>query len=122
MPQILVVDDSAFTRATLTALVKALGYDVVEATNGDEALELVSSTSPDAIVLDLLMPGKDGFEVLKELHAKESTIPIIVLTADIQETSKEKCADLGVVAFLNKPIQQEEVRAALATALAEEAS
>ena len=103
MARILIVDDSWFARSAIGKILKADGHEVLEAANGHEAVKMAVSNSPDCIVLDLLMPEMDGFEVLKALKAKGSTIPVVVLTSDIQETTREECIRLGAVGFINKP-------------------
>ncbi len=107
MAQILVVDDSWLTRRGLKNMLEGEGHGVLEASNGQEALSVVETASPEFIVLDLLMPEMDGFEVLGELKKRGSKIPAIVVTADIQDTAREKCLSLGAAGFLNKPPEKE---------------
>ncbi|MGD1074827.1 MAG: response regulator [Thermodesulfovibrionales bacterium] len=83
---------------------------MLEADNGITALQMVFSHSPDYIVLDLVMPDMDGLKVLKSLRDRGSTIPVIVLTADIQESVRRECIDLGARAFITKPLKNEEIR------------
>lgn len=118
MPRILVTDDSQLTRRILRAILMAQGHEVLEAPSGSIALEMIAAENPDCVFLDLLMPDMDGFEVLNILSERGIRIPVVVLTADIQETVREKCIKMGAVYFLNKPPKEEELSAAIRTALA----
>ncbi len=103
MPTLLVIDDSRYTRLTLVQFLKNNGFDVVEAANGNLGLEVLAHTKPDAIISDLLMPEMNGYELLDHLRAEGSTIPVIVITADIQDTTREKIMQRGAHAVMNKP-------------------
>ena len=103
MAKVLIVDDSWLTRRSLGNMMKSGGYDVMEAENGEDALDKITSDMPDCILLDLLMPGKTGFDVLQELKDKEILTPVIVVSADIQDTVRKKCMEIGAFGFLNKP-------------------
>jgi len=118
MSRVLITDDSQLTRRILRAILEAAGHEVMEASNGDVALELIAQDAPDCVLLDLLMPGMDGFEVLSTLNERGIDIPVIVLTADIQETARKKCIRMGAVDFLNKPPNDDELKAAMEKALA----
>ena len=80
------------------------GYDVTTASDGEEALQLIRSERPDMIVLDLIMPKLQGFDVLTILKqdALTSAIPVIVLSSLTQEQDKQEAMDLGAVAYFNK--------------------
>jgi CheY-like chemotaxis protein len=118
MPRILVTDDSQLTRRILKAILVADGHEVLEAPSGSTALEMITTENPDCVFLDLLMPDMDGFEVLNILTKRGIRVPVVVLTADIQKTVREKCMKMGAVYFLNKPPKEEELRVAIQTALA----
>ena len=105
MTQILIVDDSLFQRRIISAPLKTEGFEVMEAVNGKEGLEKIIVEKPDLILLDILMPEKNGFEVLKELKAAQNKIPVIMLTSDVQDTTREECLSLGAQAFVNKPVK-----------------
>ncbi|TVQ95975.1 MAG: response regulator [Desulfovibrionales bacterium] len=109
MPNVLIVDDSMFQRFALAKTVKGLGYDVIEAKNGQECLDAVARSAPDMILLDLNMPVLNGFEVLEALQSQKSTIPVVVVSADIQESSRERCLKLGARAVLGKPFQDQKL-------------
>jgi len=109
MPTILVVDDSSFARQSVGGMLKAMGNRVLEAANGYEGMEKAEEHKPDYIVLDLLMPEMNGIEVLRLLKEKGSDIPVIVLSADIQETTQKECMELGAIAFVQKPPKKDEL-------------
>ncbi|WP_317137885.1 response regulator [Methanochimaera problematica] len=104
---ILVTDDSIFQRKIVTSILKKKGYLVLEASNGKDALEILVSKKPDLMILDLLMPEMDGFEVLREAKKTGIEVPIVVLTSDIQESTREMCESLGAMGFVNKPVDEE---------------
>jgi CheY-like chemotaxis protein len=110
MISILIIDDAAFSRRMLRKYIEAEGYTVLEATNGKEAIEMVQEHQPDCILTDLLMPEMDGFQLIQALRAKNCEIPVAVISADIQDTSRQRAGDLGAVEFLNKPAKEAEVR------------
>lgn len=107
---VLIVDDAAFSRRMLRKYVEAEGYQVLEATNGQQALEMVQQHQPNCILTDLLMPDVDGFQLLQTLREQGWTIPIAVITADIQDTSRQRGQALGAAGFINKPAKEAEVR------------
>jgi CheY-like chemotaxis protein len=104
MATILVIDDSAFSRALNTKALEDAGYEVVKAGNGVEGLAAVEESEPDCIILDMLMPVMDGVEFLQTFRATNKTLPIIVASADIQDLRRLECEALGISAFVNKPI------------------
>ena len=120
MALILITDDAAFTRRMIRKALKDTDHVFLEAANGVECLDMLKSHSPDCILLDLLMPEKDGFEVLQELQAQGSTIPVIVLSADIQESARTQCMDLGAFMMLKKPPKPPEINGAIEKALNKE--
>ncbi|MCU0552942.1 MAG: response regulator [Leptolyngbya sp. Prado105] len=107
---VLIVDDAAFSRRMLRKYVEAEGCKVLEAANGQEALGLVHQHQPDCILVDLLMPDIDGFQLLQMLRDEGCAIPIAIVSADIQETSRQRGTELGAAGFLNKPAKEAEVR------------
>ncbi|NLW76720.1 MAG: response regulator, partial [Methanomicrobiales archaeon] len=109
MSRILIVDDSLFQRRVVSAPLKAQGFEIFEAVNGKEGLEKILEVKPDLILLDILMPEKNGIEVLKELKKAQNTIPVIMLTSDVQESTRDECLSLGAQAFVNKPVKAEEL-------------
>ncbi len=109
MACILVIDDSAFARQITAEALKAQGNDVLEAGDGLDGIEQAQKHKPDCIVLDLLMPEVTGFDVLKALKEQGLTIPVVVLSADIQETTRAECMELGAATFLKKPLHGDEL-------------
>ena len=104
MSEILVVDDSRFQRKILRKLVEGLGHAPVEAGSGQEALTLAERINPACITLDLGLGDMTGFQVLERFSEKGITAPVIVITADVQNSSREKCLALGALAVLEKPV------------------
>lgn len=112
-PKILVVDDHPASRMTAVALLSVEGYNVIEADNGISALSLVVQSDPDLILLDVMMPGMDGFEVCRRLKQDEQTrlIPIIFITALDDRRGRLKSIEAGGDDFLTKPFDQLELSA-----------
>jgi two-component system KDP operon response regulator KdpE len=106
--RVLVVDDEPRIVRFLEVKLKASGYGVLTANSGFEALEQVEAQEPDLVVLDVLMPRKDGFETLKELRAF-SSVPVIVLSAKEADTDKIKGLELGADDYLAKPFSPDEL-------------
>ncbi len=112
-PRILVVDDHPSNRMTAVALLSMEGYTVVEAESGAIALEIISNAAPDLILLDVMMPGMDGFEVCRRLKQDEQTrlIPVIFVTALDDRRARLKGIEAGGDDFLTKPFDQLELSA-----------
>ena len=106
--RILVVDDEERILNFLRAKLKALGYEVLTAGNGLEAVEQAQAQEPDLIVLDLIMPRMDGFEALKELRSF-SSVPVIILSAKGADVDKIKGLGLGADDYLQKPFNPDEL-------------
>lgn len=117
MATILIVDDSNFIRKTLSRILEETNHELLEAANGQEALEVINSKKPDCMILDLLMPVMDGVATLQTLKEKGLTIPVIILSADIQESVREECFNLGVKDFLNKPPHKDKLFGAIDKAI-----
>jgi len=107
---ILLVDDEERIINFLKAKFKISGYDVLVATNGAEALEQFKTHQPDLVVLDLVMPKMDGFDVLKELRTF-SSVPVIILSAKRADVDKIKGLHLGADDYLPKPFNPDELMA-----------
>lgn len=118
---ILVVDDSGMARRANRRILEGAGYTVLEAEDGMVALERYFVDKPDLVLLDLVMKGMYGIDVLTKLRALDATARVIVLSADIQTSSRELVNDAGAVQFLNKPVAAEELIAAVRSALGESA-
>jgi CheY-like chemotaxis protein len=117
--QILVVDDNPLSRKLLNDILSAEGYRVRHAASGSEALSTIAEEPPDAILLDIMMPGMDGFEVVRRLKAdkKTSIPPIVMVTALDDEGSRGRLAAAGINTMLTKPIDRWELCSLLARML-----
>ncbi len=113
LPRVLVVDDNPSSRLTAVALLSVEGYDVLEADSGPAALESVVATNPDLILLDVMMPGMDGFEVCRRLKQDEQTrlTPVVFVTALDDRRARLKGIEAGGDDFLTKPFDQLELSA-----------
>ncbi len=113
MTTLLLIEDSAFQRRITRNLLRKEGHDVLEASNGTEGLEMMEKHSPHVIMTDLIMPGMNGFELLEIIRERGIDIPVIILSADIQDSTRKRCQELGIVAFLNKPVKADLFREAM---------
>jgi two-component system, OmpR family, response regulator VicR len=100
--RILVVDDDPSIRHFVQVNLEARGYKVFMASNGEEAVRNAEKEKPDLIILDIIMPGMDGFEVCRKIR-KSYTVPIIMLSARESENDKEKCEACGADEYITKP-------------------
>jgi twitching motility two-component system response regulator PilH len=107
--KVLVVDDSALNRQVIVEYLKHKEIVTIEAEDGEQALQMIASEKPDIILLDLIMPIMDGFEVLEYLKKQNNTIPIIVITAYLKGNTFQRCMELGAKGFLNKPVKMQEL-------------
>ncbi|MGD0081277.1 MAG: response regulator [Methanoregula sp.] len=117
MVTVLVIDDSSFQRKILDGILTESGYKVIHSENGKDGIERVEKEQPDLIITDLLMPVHDGYWVLEQLNARGCTTPVIIVTSDIQKTTEKRCRDLGVAAFMNKPVEKNQVISTVKDAL-----
>jgi two-component system chemotaxis response regulator CheY len=117
--KILVVDDSGLARRSTRRVLEQAGYTVVEADDGLTALERYFVEKPQVVLLDLVMKGMYGLDVLSKLREMDPTARVIVVSADIQTTSREMVAAGGAASFLNKPAKPEEIVSAVQTVLGE---
>jgi CheY-like chemotaxis protein len=107
MPKVLLVEDNEMNRDMLSRRLIKKGYEVVMALDGEEALEMAGSESPDLILMDISLPGLDGWEATRRLKAMPGTqaIPIIALTAHAMAGDKEKCLEAGCDDYDTKPVE-----------------
>lgn len=108
---IMVVDDEPGLRKLLNLLFSNAGYRVIEASSGAETLALLKSTTPDLIVLDIMMPEMDGREVCQRIRSDENTIPILMLTARTQSRDIVAGLDCGADDYMPKPFDMDELLA-----------
>ncbi len=121
--KILVVEDDPAALRLSSYTLEAEGYDVITAANGVEGLRKAQQEAPDLIVLDIMLPGIDGFEVCHRLRsgldAPQARMPILMLTAKSQEADREMCQKVGADLYLAKPATPEELTEAVKGLLAE---
>lgn len=115
--RILIVDDSGLARRNTRRILETAGFEVIEAEDGMTALEQYFVQKPAVVVLDLVMKGMYGLDVLSRLKEMDPKACVIVVSADVQTSSRNLVATAGAVAFLNKPVQTDELLAAVAKAL-----
>jgi two-component system cell cycle response regulator DivK len=116
---VLVVEDRDVSRELIRTLLEHTGYNVLEASTGADAVCIAVEKTPDLVLLDLQMPIKDGFQVLKELRASECcrAIPIVALTASAMQGDKERALSDGFTGYLTKPLSLSTIRQELARLL-----
>jgi DNA-binding response OmpR family regulator len=104
--KILVIDDSSTSVFLLENLLKEEGYDVITATTGEAGLKAIRGKNPDLVLLDIMMPGKSGFDVLEEMKKDEilASIPVIIISARVGRAEIEKGIGLGAFDYLTKPL------------------
>jgi two-component system chemotaxis response regulator CheY len=111
------VDDSGLARRSERRMLESAGYDVVEAEDGLSALERYFLEKPDVVLLDLVMKGMMGLDVLQKLHEMDPHVRAIVVSADVQDSSRELAVAGGAHGFLNKPVDKVALLEAVAGAL-----
>ncbi len=118
-PQILIVDDNPANLGVLSDYLKDYGFRILAARSGDSALKKLEHIQPDIILMDVMMPGIDGFETCQQIKANEKTkdIPVIFMTALAETGDKVKGFKAGGVDYITKPLQHEEVLARVTTHL-----
>ena len=116
-PRILLVDDEQPIQTLLSFPLQRDGYEVVQASDGSDALARFSEQQFDLVVLDLMLPRIDGLEVCKRLRANGSTVPIIMLTAKSEEIDKVLGLELGADDYITKPFSMREFRSRVKAAL-----
>ena len=117
-PKILIVDDSSLSRRTLRRILEPAEYDIVEADDGMAALEVYFLEKPSLVLLDLVMKGMYGLDVLVKLREMDPNALVVVASADIQSSTRKMVDEAGALAFINKPFVSEQVIAAVEAALA----
>ncbi|MBU7584243.1 MAG: response regulator [Nostoc sp. TH1S01] len=117
MSLVLIIDDAAFSRRMIRKFLQADGYEILEASNGREGLEIVHKYQPNCVLADLLMPEMNGFEFLQALQDEGLKIPTIIISADIQEGARNQSYNLGAINFINKPPKEQELRAVVQQAI-----
>jgi len=115
--RILVVEDDPHIRLGLVEALKAEGYDVCECREGRSAVKQVRALDPALVILDVMLPGKSGFDICRELRASKNQVPILMLTAKGQEVDKVVGLELGADDYVTKPFGLRELLARVAALL-----
>jgi two-component system KDP operon response regulator KdpE len=114
---VLIVDDERSIRASLRTILSSLGFEIVEAARGEEALELVRTARLDAVLLDLNMPGMGGVEACRGIRSLAPRLPILILTVQGAEDRKVEALDAGADDYITKPFQLRELTARIRSAV-----
>jgi len=112
--KILVVDDSGLARRLVRKSLEELGCEVEEAADGAQALEMYALNHHDVVVLDMVMHGMYGLEVLEKLQELNPKLPVVIVTADIQKSTRDQVKAAGAAAVVNKPINKDQLAEVLA--------
>jgi DNA-binding response OmpR family regulator len=109
--KVLIVEDEQHIAESLTFLLEREGFEVTAITDGDEALDTVSKVKPDVLVLDVMLPGMNGFEIARGLRHDpvHSKLPILMLTAKGQRRDRQTAVESGADIFMSKPFSNSEV-------------
>ena len=117
--RILVVDDSGLARRRARTILEGAGFEVLEAEDGIAALESYFVAKPDLVLLDLVMKGMYGLDVLSKLRELDPAVKVIVVSADVQTSSHDLVADAGASGFVVKPNEPDEIVAKVTSTLSE---
>ena|ERR1700746_4038801 len=112
MPQILIVEDKSTSRELLRTVLEQLGHEVTEARDGEEALQHLSATVPDLVLLDLQIPVRSGYEVLQAIRSDSrlAKLPVVALTASAMQGDREKALAAGFTGYIAKPVGLAQLR------------
>jgi DNA-binding response OmpR family regulator len=110
--KILIAEDEASILVSLEFLMRSAGYEVRSTTRGDEVLSMINEFIPDLIILDVMLPRRNGFELCKDIRANEnwSSVKIIILSARGREVEVQRGLDAGADAYITKPFATVELR------------
>lgn len=124
MAKILIVDDSPTETHVLEEMLKMDGHEAIKASNGEEGIEMAMKEMPNLIVMDVVMPGMNGFKATRKIHRNESTrdIPIMIVTTKNQDTDIEWGLSQGASDYMAKPVDVELFREKVQTLLKSVAS
>ncbi len=108
---VMVVEDNEKNRKLMRVVLRAKGYNIIEATTGEEALSLLKNQKPDIILMDIQLPGIDGLTLIKQIKASVITkdIPIIAVTAYAMKGDEQKILETGCNAYVSKPVNTQEL-------------
>src|SRR6185436_6579879 len=119
MAKILIVDDSAMSRRMLRRILESAGHEVIEADDGMIAIEKYFLEKPDIVLLDLIMKGMFGMEVLQKIRQMDGKARVVVASADIQNSTRSMTEAAGAMGFVTKPFIEKDIIAAVESALKE---
>jgi two-component system chemotaxis response regulator CheY len=117
--RVLVVDDSSMARRSARGILETAGHEVIEAVDGTSALDRYPVDKPDLVLLDLVMAGMYGLEVLQKLREMDDKAKVIVVTADVQTSTREMVEQAGACGVVSKPIRNEELLSLMNSVLEE---
>ena len=115
--RILIVDDSSLARRTLRQILERDGHTVEDATDGAQAIERYFINRPDIVLLDMVMEGMYGLEVLRKILELDPEAKVVVATADIQKATRDEVQAAGAAGIINKPFNQQELNRVLTAVL-----
>jgi len=115
--KVLIVDDSSLARRTTRAYLEEMGHTVEEATDGAQAIERFYLSPPDLVLLDMVMTGMYGLDVLAKMRELKPDARVIVATADIQQSTQDQVRAAGAAGFINKPLNRQKLNAVVTTVL-----
>ncbi|WP_075590144.1 response regulator [Labilibacter marinus] len=107
MKKVLIVDDASDCRLMIKGMLNNQGFGIIEADNGFDGWKKILVERPDLIFLDLHMPNKNGFEILKDLEEEWMGIPVVVVSGDSTQNAIDSCFMYGASAYLHKPINKQ---------------
>jgi CheY-like chemotaxis protein len=107
--RVLIVEDTPENMYALKRVFQHEGFEIIEATNGHEAVQKSEEEKPDLILMDMRLPGLSGYEATERIRQKLPALPIIAITADALPGDREKALELGCIAYFSKPIQYREI-------------
>jgi CheY-like chemotaxis protein len=112
MTRILIVEDKATSRELLQTVLEQQGYSVIEASNGEEALQRLGEALPDLVFLDLRIPARNGYEVLRAIRGDHrfANLPVVALTASAMQEDREKALAAGFTDYIAKPVRPAQLR------------
>lgn len=115
MALVLIVDDSPTEQHVLTQVLEKNGFETLVASDGEEAISMAETSQPDLILMDVVMPGMNGFQATRQLSRNPgtSTIPVVMVTSKDQETDRIWGLRQGAVDYLMKPVKQDDLLAAV---------
>jgi CheY-like chemotaxis protein len=118
-PHILLVDDADLNLELISGYLQGFDLELETASNGTEAFEAIDRRQPDLVLLDVMMPGLDGFEICRRLKKQESTreVPVVLLTALDDESYRKRAEEAGADQFMAKPIHRDQLLATMRTLL-----